>query len=582
MNAPDAAVLAYRATRDTVVREYPLRLVATAGVAWIVSETGHLAAAALWWTAIAALLGAEALIYRRAFRQERASVPMGLAALFAFISTLCAVVYTGPVFVMLDEGSPAFVFAASAFMAGTLIHLTVHNANTRLIYASAATPMALAFLAAGIALAGESGNLIPVLTVLLFIAGMLAAYLGRSKAVRQINAAMAEALKEREAARAASAAKTVFLAKMSHELRTPLNGMIGMAEALRAGAAPGARTEEIDTIIKSGDALSAMLNEILDHATIEAGGVEFDPHEDDLGDVVEEAVAAFRPAAAEKGIALGYDGSGLEEPRLRFDRRRLRQALAHIIGNAVKFTDSGAILVRARAARGPEEGRADVEIGVSDTGVGMTAEECARVLEAFEQADNSMTRRFGGAGLGLSLARGLAVAAGGDLSVRSSPGAGTTVTLRFSSCLPGARAAAPVPQPAAFPDGARVLLVEDNLVNRQVVRALLRPLNVDVIEAENGAEALARLTEARFDLVLMDLHMPVMDGLAATRAIRRSQAAWARVPVVALTAAASAEDRAASLEAGMNGFLPKPVKGAMLADAIARFARAERPAAATA
>ncbi|MEZ5983660.1 MAG: response regulator [Parvularculaceae bacterium] len=594
MTVAHAAVLAYRETRDTVVREYPLRLAVTAGVAWIISGFSSAYVAAAWWGAMALLLGIEALAFIQVFRRERESMSTAHKALFAVISFACSCVYTIPVWIFLKAGTPVAYFAAAAFLSGTLIHTTVHNANTHLIYASAATPMAATLIGAGVLLSSEGGFILPAATVAIFLSAMVTAYLGRLKGVRLINEAMSEALRERETARQASAAKSAFLAKMSHELRTPLNGMLGMAQALRENNPDGARAEEVDTIIRSGDALLRILNEILDYSKIDGGSIKVVSREEDLLRVIEDAVGPYRTAAREKGVALTLNLSAAEDRRLRLDGERLRQGLSEIVANAVKFTDSGAVLVKASTKKAGD-GMADLEITVSDTGIGMTEEECARVFEPFEQADNSPTRRFGGAGLGLTVARGLIKALGGEISAHSKKGAGATITIRLTAEVapelaepafetPGIQIpAAPAKAPAAFLgggglDGARILLVEDNLVNRQVVRALLRPLNVEVIEAENGEEALTRLKENRFDMVLMDLHMPVMDGLTATRAIRGSCAEWAAIPVVALTAASSAEDRAASLDAGMNDFLGKPVKGAVLAEVIRRFATASLPA----
>lgn len=593
MTAANAAVLAYRETQNTVVREYPLRLAVTAGVAWIFADTGAAGLALLWWVVMAALLGLEALAYALAFSRERESVPAPLAALFAFISFACAAVYTLPVWALIQQGASFYYFAAATFMAGTMLHLTVHNSNTHLIYFSAVTPMTLTFITAGVLLSRESGSLVPLLTAGLVVASMATAYFGRIKNIRQINEAMAVALKEREAAREASAAKSAFLAKMSHELRTPLNAMLGLAQVLRDGEPDPARAAHAETILKAGDELLAMLGSVLDYSKLDAGRILIDPQAEDLVRVVESLAAGYRAAASEKGVRLEVECADVAEPQLRIDGPRLRQCLGELIANAVKFTEKGSVRVTVRSRR-IAYSRAQVEIEIADTGIGMSAEECARVFAPFEQADNSPTRRFGGAGLGLTISRGLVEAMGGELSARSKKGVGTTISVRFAAdIMPKAAApgevgapSAPAPQaalvpaagPSGVPDrtaaarGARILLVEDNIVNRQVVRALLSPLNLEVVEAENGAEALRRLDEGgAFDVVLMDLHMPVMDGLAATRAIRTSSAPWSRIPVVALTAAASAEDRAASFAAGVNDFLSKPIKAAVLAEAIARF-----------
>jgi signal transduction histidine kinase/ActR/RegA family two-component response regulator len=570
-SAADGDLDAYRATRDTVVREYPLRLLASAGVAWILAALGREALAAAWWGAMAALLALEAVAFRKVFdaaRPERRAPSAGVKAMFAALSFLCALVYTIPVWVLIDAGTTAAGFAAAAFIAGTLIHLTVHNANTHLIYASGVAPMSATFLAAGALIALQSRSFIPMLTVLHFLAAMVAAYLARRENARQVAVAMAEAVRERARAEHASAAKSQFLAKMSHELKTPLNGVIGMAEALRASLLEPERRAQAQAILGSAAILNRLVGETLDHAAIEAGALKLQVSDENLLAIVEETAAQFRAEALAKGVALAVDASGIEEPWLRLDGPRLRQCLSHLVENALKFTDAGAIIVKAQTVRiGDHEARAEIE--VSDTGAGLGAEDCARVFSAFEQADNSITRRHGGAGLGLAVARGVARAMEGDLTVRSTPGAGSTFHLKFRADIADAPKA-----PSTLDDilSARILLVEDNLVNRQVVGALLRPFKVAIVEAENGEQALARLHETRFDVVLMDLHMPVMDGLAATRAIRASGRAWAATPIVAVTAAVSEEDRRQSFAAGVDEFLPKPVRPERLVTLIRRFA----------
>ncbi|MBB5518810.1 response regulator [Amphiplicatus metriothermophilus] len=598
MTTPDAIALAYRETGEIAAREYPLRMAVNAGVATLVALFGYPLFAIVWWLAIGTAAALQFLAYRRYFRAPRASLSRRATLGFAALNVLNSAIFLAPAWIVVELDSAAGYFGAACLFAGALIHVTVHNANTFLIFASTAGPIVIAFIAMSALLSYRTHDLLPLLTVGVFMWALVASYLGRRKNISTLNEMTAAALKGRAAAQQASKAKSQFLAKMSHEFRTPLNGVLGMAQALRDTELNPAQRTQVETIIHSGDSLLSLLNEVLDYSQIESGELILEPRETDLAALVRNSAALHRDAAARKNVTLSLDVEQLEEPRLLLDAPRLVQCLNNLISNAVKFTDSGAVLIKAASRRC--EDRADtakVSLMVSDTGVGMSDEERARVFAAFEQGDNSITRRHGGAGLGLAVSLGIVRAMDGTLAVDSKPGAGTAFTLRFDAPIcagagsPAVRRA-PADSPAAdAPEttrgeaplsGARVLLVEDNIVNRQVVGALLRPLNVDVTEAENGAEALQRLAAERFDIVLMDLHMPVMDGLTATREIRHSGAAWASVPVIAITAAASEEDRRACFAAGINDFLPKPVKADLLASSIGRFLRAatgpERPA----
>jgi signal transduction histidine kinase/ActR/RegA family two-component response regulator len=566
MSPAPSSTCAWRRTGDIVCREYLSRLVLSAGVAAVLFLHGERLGALLWWCALGASLGLEALLYRRFLKKDRTPTGKERAA-FAATSLLCSTVNIYPAAALLTRNEPHSAFAAALFLAGTLIHLLVHNSANRMIFLSAAAPMAAAFAAVAADAAFRSGAILPALTTIVFLYAMGLAFLAKEAGERRLREALLDAERERAAALKASAAKTAFLAKMSHELRTPLNGVLGMAAALKESAGPDERAR-LDAIEASGEALLSLLTDALDVTRIETGGLSLSEAPADLRGIVAGALSRARPHAAAKGLALSVDLDGVRDAFLAIDAVRLSQALGHLLSNAVKFTaSSGAVLVRVRTANG--EGL----IEVSDTGCGVSAEEAARIFRPFEQADNSIIRRHGGAGLGLALVAEIARAMGGGVSVRSEKGKGALFSFAFRY-RPAPRAEDPAPSAApAAPTlrGPEILLVEDNEINRKVVRALLRPLNASVTEAENGAIALERLTERRFDLVLMDLHMPVMDGLSATRAIRRAKAQFARTPIVALTAAVSEEDRAASFSAGVDDFLGKPVKGEMLIAAVRRL-----------
>jgi len=368
-------------------------------------------------------------------------------------------------------------------------------------------------------------------------------------------------------ANAASSAKSDFLATMSHEIRTPLNGVLGMAQALAMDSLSQTQAEKVGVILHSGETLTALLNDILDLSKIEAGKMEISAVDSDLAKSMERVQRLFEPVATEKGIGLVVVREDFGPDRLSFDRVRMHQCLSNLVSNAVKFTRTGRVEMRWRIAAGSSADRRRVYVSVSDTGIGMSEETIARLFNSFMQADGSTTRQFGGTGLGLAITRKLARMMGGDVSVASRPGHGSTFTLTIEAPV-GKAAAPPVPASQAPEDAAssispgravRVLLVDDNATNRQVVKLFLGRLHVEITEAENGQLALDRLAEKTFDIVLLDVHMPVMDGCETIRRIRASSAPWRTVPVIALTADAMEGDRERFVAMGMTDYLAKPI-----------------------
>ena len=381
----------------------------------------------------------------------------------------------------------------------------------------------------------------------------------------------AELAEARARAEAASRAKSTFLANMSHEIRTPMNAIIGLGRLVRdQGATPqqAARLAGIDDAARH---LLNLLNDILDLSKIEAGHLVLAPVTFRLGDLLFEACKLTQTEADAKGLRLQLDSDpALDEHLWIGDVTRLRQALINYLGNAVKFTARGGVTVQVRALQA-EAGRSLLQFMVSDTGIGIEPAHQAHLFEAFEQADTSTTRRFGGTGLGLAITRRLARMMGGEVGLASQPGQGSRFW--FTAWLahgPAAAAGAVADAGTAVPlepalvrlrrrqQPARVLLVEDNEVNRQVLEELLHQAGLQVDSAEDGQAALGALDGPAPDLVLMDVQMPRLDGLAATRALRR-RPALAELPVLALTANAFSEDRLACLDAGMNDFISKPV-----------------------
>ena len=386
----------------------------------------------------------------------------------------------------------------------------------------------------------------------------------------------AEMASARAEAEAANKAKSEFLANMSHEIRTPLNGVIGVAAALAQTELSPAQSEMVGLIQTSGHTLERVVSDVLDFSKIEAGRLEIEAQPFDLRSETDRLLEMYRLRADEKGLGLtveyGEDASGW----FCGDVVRIKQVLGNLVSNAIKFTAEGEVRasIDVRAGAGPDV--AELVLKVRDTGIGIDEAFASRLFQRFSQADGSITRRFGGTGLGLSICQALVELMGGEIDATSAPGRGSCFRVRLplrplESPQPGQAPRRADPIEAAGVQGLRVLLAEDHEINRRVVELILGPLGVALTTAVNGAEAVSACETGAFDLVLMDMQMPVMDGLAATRAIRLAEAARpgrARTPLIMLSANAMRQHREEALAAGADLHLAKPVTAASLLGAV--------------
>ena len=385
----------------------------------------------------------------------------------------------------------------------------------------------------------------------------------------------------KEEAEAATRAKSAFLANMSHEIRTPMNGVLGMAQAMASETLSPRQHQQLEVIRQSGHGLLAILNDVLDMAKIESGKFELEDIAFDLSEVVGMAYSTFNTLIEEKGLAFEIDLAESARGRYRGDPTRLRQIVYNLISNASKFTARGAIAVHVTRADG------QLCIAVSDSGIGMTPDQLAGLFSQFSQADAATNRRFGGTGLGLSISRDLAVMMGGSLEVASQAGQGSVFTLKVPLAYLGeavardaADAEAPAPAQAetrAEEREIRILAAEDNSVNRLVLSALLEQFGAAPVMVENGALALEAWRAGAWDVIMMDIQMPVMDGMTAARAIRaeEAQSGRPRTPIIALTANAMAHQVAEYRAAGMDGHISKPIVVEELVEALGRLGATE-------
>jgi len=529
----------------------------------------------LWFAAVLVTQALDWAVFRR-FRLQQDWKPDRLYVVLCCATTVLGVtVYAAMSAYMWFYGGDVGRVFAMVQCAGGLLHVSLHMHHARPILISAVAPHATYFLGLPVFTAISTQNwqeLLVAIGCILYMSHLVVTVRQSSSTTGALQSARDAEKSARRKAEVASAAKSDFLAVVSHEIRTPMNAVISAANLLRRTRLDSQQREHVSMLIDAGDVLMGLLNDVLDFSKIEAGKMELESADMVVRDRLSTIVRLWEPRALANGVRLKMRIAPDVPAAVRTDPLRVQQILFNLMSNAVKFTHEGEIRIEASWT----DGR--LNMAVSDTGCGIPADRLGQIFNSFEQADVGTTRRYGGTGLGLAISRKLAELMGGSLSVQSVDGEGSTFTLSLPMTAVETAPAQPVRATGAGASlaGRSILAADDHEVNRRILQLLLEPHGCRLTLVENGAEALEAGSGQRFDAILMDMQMPVMDGLEATRRIRTGEING-DTPVIALTANALDVHRAAWDAAGVHAFLTKPIDPVLLATTLAEACAVERP-----
>lgn len=516
-----------------------------------------------WTTAAVVALAAEIGLRRRSARSGVSSPAARIAA--PAMRLLITSLYAMAAFAFLTEGGLGEHLFAFALISASVVNVLMRHYRSPAFLLFSLSPYLIVLVLVGQqltlgALAQDDPlrALAPTLTVALFALQIWKARAQLSEAWNDLITARDAAQVRERAAQAANVTKSQFLTTMSHELRTPLHGVLGMAQALRNDALTPVQSRRVGVILQQGESLLGMLNDLLDLSRIEAGALELELTDFDLEHLARGVAAAYEPRAARKGLTFEFKITDTARGRYRGDAARIRRILYSLADNAVKFTAAGRVALLVDRAGGA------LVFVVEDTGIGIGEQDRRRLFEGFFQADATLGRQYDGAGIGLAICGQLTALMGGEIDVGSSLGKGSTFTLRVPLRKVDTQAQQTIktePPTDGRRRPLRVLAAEDNLINQMVLRTFLEPAGIEATIVENGRQALEAWEQADWDLVLMDIQMPEMNGIEATLAIRQREQLTGRAhtPILAVTASAMTHQLEAFEAAGMDGVVPKPV-----------------------
>ncbi|WP_339870877.1 ATP-binding protein [uncultured Brevundimonas sp.] len=553
-------------------------LAAFVGVAaWVMAPSAW----PLWWfLAVVATQYLDEAVFRPLRLNPEMTVSKSYSALFCTVTVLTVVVYAAITAYLWFYGGQVGKIFAMVQCSGGLLHVSLHMHHDRRILICSVTPHATFFLGLPLITAFQSQNWIELLIPvggLLYMAHLIVAVRQSSLTTRVLREAKREADEHRRTAEIASAAKSDFLAVVSHEIRTPMNAVISAGNLLRRTRLSGPQKTHVSMLTDAGDVLMGLLNDVLDFSKIEAGKMQMEAAEMDVRERLVSLKRLWEPRARANGVTLAIVVAPEVPDCVRTDPLRFQQILFNLMSNAVKFTAEGEIRVSADW----DEATGRLNVAVHDSGCGIPHDRLVEVFNSFEQADVGTTRRFGGTGLGLAISRRLAELMGGTLVVDSVEGEGATFTLTLpvevmARSAPAETSLLPEVEGGSLA-GRSILVAEDHAVNRQILTLLLEPHGCRLTLVENGALAVEMAAVERFDAVLMDMQMPVMDGIEASLNIRQAGINRA-TPIIALTANAMDSHRETWLAAGVDVFLTKPIDPTALVAALLDACTGERNA----